>query len=81
MVGSTAELINAARGNIMNNIEAARLQTNNCVAEYIQSHPNVSYGQIAATLGVSRWRVMAVASGIGITRKSGPKRKQADRPK
>jgi hypothetical protein len=62
----------------MNNIDKARLQINNCVAEYIQSHPDVSYGQIAKTLGVSRWRVMAVASGMGISRKTGPKRKQAD---
>ena len=61
----------------MNDIEKARARINQRVAEYIQSHPDVSYSQIANALEVSRWRVMAVATGIGISRKTGPKTKHA----
>jgi hypothetical protein len=35
----------------------------------------MSYERVAKKLGVSRWRVMTVAAGMGITRKSGPKKK------
>jgi hypothetical protein len=59
----------------MNDIEKARVLINKRVAEYIQSHPSLPYSQIATALEVSRWRVMSVASGMGISRKSGPKGK------
>jgi len=57
----------------MNEIAKARADVNQRVAEYIRSHPDMSYNQIAQNLDVSRWRVITVAAGIGITRKTGPK--------
>ena len=59
----------------MDNIERARAKINKRVAGYIQSLPDVTYVQIAQALGVSRWRVLTVASRLGIARKTGPKRK------
>ena len=60
----------------MNDIEKARAKINERVAGYIQSHPDVPYCKIAQTLEVSRWRVLTVASGLGINRKTGPKQKK-----
>jgi len=39
------------------------------------AHPAETYEQVARTLGVSRWRVLTVAAGLGISRKTGPKPK------
>jgi hypothetical protein len=57
----------------MNDIADARARVNQRVARYLQSHPYLSYSQIAEKLGVSRWRVLMVAAGLGISRKTGPK--------
>jgi hypothetical protein len=59
----------------MDDIEKARAKINKRVAGYIQSLPDMTYVQIAQALGVSRWRVLTVASRLGIARKTGPKRK------
>ena len=59
----------------MNEIEMARLRVNEQVASYVLAHPGETYEQVARTLGVSRWRVLTVAAGLGISRKSGPKPK------
>jgi len=61
----------------MDDIEKARAKINEHVALNLQSFPEITYRQIAQALGVSRWRVQTVASGLGITRKPGPKRKNA----
>jgi transcriptional regulator of acetoin/glycerol metabolism len=57
----------------MNKIAKARAKVNEQVARYLQAHPESTYEQVARTLGVSRWRVMTVAAGLGISRKTGPK--------
>ncbi len=62
----------------MNEIANARAKINKRVASYIQSHPDVAYTRIAQALGVSRWRVLTVAAGMGVTRKSGPKQKDVN---
>jgi hypothetical protein len=62
--------------NLMNDIADARARVNQRVARYLQSHSHLSYGQIAAEMGVSRWRVLMVAGGLGISRKTGPKNRR-----
>ena len=57
----------------MNEIANARAKVNERVGRYLRSHPLKTYEQVARTLLVSRWRVLTVAAGLGITRKSGPK--------
>jgi DNA-binding transcriptional regulator LsrR (DeoR family) len=57
----------------MNDIAKARARVNQRVARYVQLHPEATYSQIAEKLGVSRWRVLMVAGGMGISRKTGPK--------
>ena len=59
----------------MNEIAKARINVNQKVGRYLQSHPTKTYEQVAQTLGVSRWRVLTVAAGLGISRKTGPKLK------
>jgi hypothetical protein len=59
----------------MNEIERARTRVNEQVALYLKANPAETYEQVARTLGVSRWRVLTVAAGLGISRKSGPKPK------
>src|ERR1700689_867121 len=54
-------------------IAEAKTRVNQRVARYLRSHPHLSYSQIAETLGASRWRVLTVAAGMGISRKTGPK--------
>jgi hypothetical protein len=60
----------------MDDIAEARARVNQRVARYIQSHPNMTYSRIAEKVGVSRWRVLTVAAGLGISRKTGPKLRQ-----
>jgi len=57
----------------MNEIEKARARTNDLVSEYLRTHPEAPYRDIAKAMGVSRWRVQTVASSIGMNRKPGPK--------
>lgn len=57
----------------MNEIANARASINQRVASYLQAHPTSTYEQVAKALGVSRWRVLTVAAGLGISRKTGPK--------
>lgn len=57
----------------MNEIAKARAKVNEQVARYIRAHPKKTYEQVARALAVSRWRVLTVAAGLGINRKSGPK--------
>lgn len=57
----------------MNEIEKARARTNELVSQYLRAHPESPYQEIAKVLGVSRWRVQSVASGMGMNRKPGPK--------
>ncbi len=57
----------------MNEIEKARARTNELVSEYLRTHPESPYRDIAKALGVSLWRVQTVASGMGMNRKPGPK--------
>jgi transcriptional regulator of acetoin/glycerol metabolism len=57
----------------MNQIAKARAKVNEQVARYLQAHPETTYEQVAKALGVSRWRVLTVAAGLGISRKTGPK--------
>lgn len=65
----------------MNEIENARTVVNERVGFHLQAHPEETYEQIARTLGVSRWRVITVAAGLGISRKTGPKpRLRKNRP-
>lgn len=59
----------------MNEIEMARARVNEQVARYVLAHPAETYEQVARTLAVSRWRVLTVEAGLGISRKSGPKPK------
>ena len=59
----------------MDNIAKARAAMNQRVARYVVAHPAETYEQVAGTLRVSRWRVLTVAAGLGISRKSGPKPK------
>ena len=59
----------------MDNIAEARVAMNQRVARYVEAHPSETYEQAARTLGVSRWRVLTVAAGLGISRKTGPKPK------
>ena len=59
----------------MNEIAKARAMINERVSRYVQAHPEITYEQLALTLGVSRWRVLTVAAGLGISCKSGPKPK------
>jgi len=59
----------------MNQIAKARAEVNEQVARYVLAHPAETYEQVARTLGVSRWRVLTVAAGLGISRKTGPKPK------
>ncbi len=59
----------------MNDIETARAQINKRVAEYIEAHSETTYSSMAKALGVSRWRIQTVASGMGVSRKTGPKPK------
>jgi hypothetical protein len=59
----------------MDSIAKARTKINEKVGRYLQSHPAKTYEQVARTLGVSRWRVLTVAAGLGISRKTGPKPK------
>jgi hypothetical protein len=61
--------------NLVDDIAEARAKINERVAGYLRSHPDLSYTKVAETLGVSRWRVLMVAGAIGISRKSGPKKK------
>ena len=57
----------------MNDIAMARARVNQRVARHLRSHPGVTYSKVAAELGASRWRVLMVAAGLGISRKTGPK--------
>lgn len=59
----------------MNEIAKARIKVNEQVVRYLHAHPAKTYEQVARSLGVSRWRVVTVAAGLGISRKSGPKPK------
>ena len=59
----------------MNEIAAARKAVNEKVARYVLTHAAEPYEQVARMLGVSRWRVLTVAVGLGISRKTGPKPK------
>lgn len=59
----------------MDEIAAARKAVNQRVARYVLAHPTEPYEQVARTLGVSRWRVLTVAAGLSISRKTGPKPK------
>jgi hypothetical protein len=59
----------------MNEIAAARKAVNEKVALYVLAHAAEPYEQVARSLEVSRWRVLTVAAGLGISRKSGPKPK------
>jgi len=59
----------------MNEIAKARAKVNEQVARYLQAHPEKTYEQVSRTLGVSRWRVLTVAAGMGISRKTGPRPK------
>lgn len=59
----------------MDSIAKARAAMNQLVVRYVVAHPAETYEQVARTLGVSRWRVLTVAAGLGISRKSGPKPK------
>lgn len=61
----------------MNEIDRARSAINRRVGICLLSHPAMAYGEVAVKLGVSRWRVLMVASRLGISRKTGPKPKQA----
>jgi hypothetical protein len=63
------------RGERMDNIAKARAEMNQLVARYVVAHPDQTYENVAQTLEVSRWRVLTVAAGLGISRKSGPKPK------
>jgi hypothetical protein len=63
----------------MNEIEKGRAAINRRVGRYLQTHPARTYEQVAAKLGVSRWRVLMVASSLGISRKAGPKPKRASK--
>ena len=54
-------------------IAEAKTRVNQRLARYLRSHPHLSYSQIAETLVASRWRVLTVAAGMGISRKTGPK--------
>ena len=49
----------------MNDIAMARARVNQRVARHLRSHPGVTYSKVAAELGVSRWRVLMVAAGLG----------------
>jgi hypothetical protein len=57
----------------MDDIAKARAKVNESVALYLKANPSETYEQVAQTLGVSRWRVLTVAAGLGISRKTGPK--------
>jgi hypothetical protein len=59
----------------MDNIARARAAMNQRVARYVVANPSETYEQVARMLGVSRWRVLTVAAGLGISRKTGPKPK------
>ena len=59
----------------MNEIAKARTKVNEKVGRYLQAHPTKTYDQVARTLGFSRWRVLTVAAGLGISGKTGPKPK------
>lgn len=59
----------------MDRIAKARAAMNQGVARYLEAHPDTTYEQVAKALGVSRWRVLTVAAGLGISRKTGPKPK------
>lgn len=59
----------------MNEIAKARAKVNEQVARYLRAHPDEPYEQVAHSLDVSRWRVLTVAAGLGISRKTGPKPK------
>jgi len=59
----------------MDDIAQARMKVNEQVARHLHAHPEETYEQVARTLQVSRWRVMTVAAGLGISRKTGPKPK------
>ena len=61
----------------MNEIEKGRVAINRRVMSYLHAQPAKTYEQVAESLGVSRWRVLMVASAMGISRKTGPKPKQA----
>lgn len=63
------------QGEKMDNIAKARAAINQRVARYVVAHPDETYEQVARSLGVSRWRVLTVAAGLGISRKTGPKPK------
>jgi hypothetical protein len=65
----------------MDEIEKGRVAINRRVMRYLQAHPTRAYDQVATHLGVSRWRVLMVASAMGISRKTGPKPKRADKAK
>jgi hypothetical protein len=57
----------------MDEIERARAVINSRVEHYLKAHPSEMYEQVAAELGVYRWRVQMVASRLGISSKTGPK--------
>jgi hypothetical protein len=59
----------------MDDIAKARAKVNELVARYVLAHPTETYEQVALKLRVSRWRVLTVAAGLGISRKTGPKPK------
>lgn len=59
----------------MNEIEKARAIVNGRVALHLTKNPDETHEQVARTLRVSRWRVLTVAAGLGISRKTGPKPK------
>ncbi len=65
----------------MNEIEKGRVAINRRVMRYLQAQPAKTYEQVAESLEVSRWRVLMVASAMGISRKTGPKPKRASKAK
>ena len=65
----------------MNEIEKGRMAMNRRVMRYLQTPPAKTYDQAAAHLGVSRWRVLMVASSLCISRRAGPKPKRASEAK
>lgn len=56
----------------MNEIANARAKVHEEVALYLRAYPAETYEQVARTFGVLRWRVLTVAAGLRISRKTGP---------
>jgi hypothetical protein len=65
----------------MNEIEKGRVAINRRVMRYLQAQPAKTYEQVAESLEFSQWRVLMVASAMGISRKTGPKPKRKSKAK